>query len=172
MGRDIDLSWADVQAQAGDDATIGRPHLADALVAKGYVADRAAAFASYLRPGGPYYVRYWAPSTVDAIAAVLAAGGVPVMAHARASTRGRIVSGDVIRGLAEAGLAGLEVDHPDHTAADREILRDLAVELDLLVTGSSDYHGAGKPNRLGDGTTADGVLTEIAGRGRLPILRP
>lgn len=172
IGEDIALTWADIEAQAADGATIGRPHIADALVARGHVPDRAAAFRTVLHPAGPYYVRYWAAETVDAIAAVLAAGGVPVMAHPRASVRGRIVSADTIRGLAEAGLAGLEVDHLDHTPQDRELLRELAAELGLLVTGSSDYHGTGKPNRLGALTTAVEVLEEIERRGSLPVLRP
>lgn len=172
IGRDLPLTWDDVLAHAEDGATIGRPHIADALVTRGVVADRAAAFESVLHPRGGYYVRYWAPPTEDAIATVLSAGGVAVMAHARASTRGRIVSSDTVRGLAAAGLAGLEVDHPDHTARDRELLRELAAELGLLVTGSSDYHGAGKPNRLADDVTAPTVLAQIEERGTLPVLRP
>lgn len=172
IGEDLPVTWDDVLAQAGEESTIGRPHIADALVARGHVSDRAAAFASVLHPSGPYYVRYWAAETADAIAAVRAAGGVPVMAHPRASARGRVVSVDVIRGLAEAGLAGLEVDHLDHTPEDRELLRELAAELGLLVTGSSDYHGTGKVNRLGEFTTAVEVLKEIERQGRLPIIRP
>jgi predicted metal-dependent phosphoesterase TrpH len=172
IAEDLPLTWEDVLAQAGDGATIGRPHIADALVARGYAPDRSAAFGTILRSGGRYYVRYWAPSTTDAIAAIRHAGGVPVMAHARASTRGRVVSSETIRGLAEAGLAGLEIDHPDHTPADREVLRELAAELGLLVTGSSDYHGTGKPNRLGACTTTPEVLAEVEARGRLPVLRP
>lgn len=172
IAADLELTWDDVLAQAGDGATIGRPHIADALVNRGYVADRSAAFETVLHPAGPYYVRYWAAETADAVAAVRAAGGVPVMAHPRASMRGRVVSVDTIRGLAEAGLAGLEVDHLDHTEADRTALREIAAELGLLVTGSSDYHGAGKPNRLGERTTAREVLDEIERQGRLPLLRP
>jgi predicted metal-dependent phosphoesterase TrpH len=172
ISADFHLTWADVADQADDDATIGRPHIADALVAKGYVPDRAAAFATLLHPGGQYYERYWAPSTVEAVAAVRAAGGVPVMAHARASTRGRVVSLDAIRGLAEAGLAGLEIDHPDHDEPSRVLLRELVAELGLFGTGSSDYHGTGKPNRLAEGTSTVEVLEEIEHQGRLPLLRP
>jgi predicted metal-dependent phosphoesterase TrpH len=172
ISEDLELTWEDVQEQAGEGATIGRPHIADALVARGYVADRAAAFETALHPAGPYYVRYWAAETVDAVAAVRAAGGVPVMAHPRASMRGRVVSADTIRGLTEAGLAGIEIDHRDHTEADRTALREIAAELDLLVTGSSDYHGAGKPNRLGEHTTAREVLEAIESLGRLPLLHP
>lgn len=74
IGDDLDLTWDDVLAQAGDGATIGRPHIADALVARGYAADRSTAFATTLHPRGPYYVRYWAPSTAETIAAVRHAG--------------------------------------------------------------------------------------------------
>ena len=106
IAEDLPLTWEDVLAQAGDGATIGRPHIADALVARGYAPDRSAAFRTILRSGGPYYVRYWAPSTTDAIAAVRHAGGVAVMAHPRASTRGRVVSSETIRGMAEARPRG------------------------------------------------------------------
>lgn len=172
IARDMDLTWEDVLAQAGDGATIGRPHIADALVARGHVPDRSAAFASILRSGSRYFVNHWAPTTTAAIRAVRAAGGVPVMAHPRASTRGRTVSADVIRGLAGVGLAGLEVDHPDHDDADRDGLRVLAAELGLIVTGSSDWHGSGKPNRLGECTTGRDALAEIERQGRLEVLRP
>lgn len=172
IAEDLPLTWADVEEQAADGATIGRPHIADALVARGHVADRAAAFRSLLHPSGPYYVRYWAAETADAVAAVRAAGGVPVMAHPRAAARGRVVSTAVVADLADAGLAGIEADHLDHTPDDREALRALAAELGLLVTGSSDYHGTGKPNRLGAFTTAVEVLEEIERQGRLPVLRP
>lgn len=172
LAVDYPLTWEDVAAQAVDGATIGRPHIADALVARGHVPDRSEAFQTMLHSSGPYYVTHWSPTTHDAIAAVLAAGGVPVMAHPRASTRGRIVSDDTIRELAAIGLAGLEVEHLDHTPQDTAELRALADELGLLVTGSSDYHGSGKPNRLGAFTTAVEVLEEIERRGRMPVLRP
>ncbi len=171
LAVDFDVTWAEVAAQAGAGATIGRPHIADVLVARGYAADRAGAFATMLAPTGPYYVRYHAPEVAEAVGLVLAAGGVPVFAHPRASSRGRVVSEQVIRDLADAGLVGLEVDHRDHTEADKAWLRDLAAGLGLLVTGSSDYHGAGKPNRLGEYTTTPEVLAEIADRGRIEVVR-
>lgn len=171
LAKDFDLTWAEVAAQAGAGATIGRPHIADALVARGYAADRSAAFVTMLAPSGPYYVRYHAPEVTEAVQRVLAAGGVPVFAHPRASSRGRVVSEEVIRELAGAGLVGLEVDHRDHTEADRADLRVLAAELGLLVTGASDYHGAGKPNQLGEHTTAPEVFEEIVEQGRLEVVR-
>jgi 3',5'-nucleoside bisphosphate phosphatase len=164
LSADIDISWPYVRQHIGDGATIGRPHIADALVAKGIVADRTEAFAGLLSSSGPYYVRHYAPHPVEAVRLVLAAGGVPVMAHPRARSRGRVVDDDVIEEMVDAGLMGLEVGHRDNPAQDQEQLRDLARRWDLLVTGSSDYHGDGKPNRLGEHTTSPQMLDEIVAR--------
>ncbi|NNM45868.1 PHP domain-containing protein [Knoellia koreensis] len=150
-----------VRAQAGADTTLGRPHIADALVAVGVVPTRDAAFADILGNGSRYYVSHYAPSPVRAVELVRAAGGVPVMAHPFAAARGWTVDDDVIADMARAGLAGLEVDHRDHTEEQRAHGRELADELGLLVTGSSDYHGTGKLNRLGENTTDPAVLQEI-----------
>ncbi|KQX69855.1 PHP domain-containing protein [Angustibacter sp. Root456] len=164
LARDVEVSWADVEEQVAEGATIGRPHIADALVARGVVRDREEAFAGLLSSRGPYYVRHYAPDPVHAVQLVVAAGGVPVMAHPMARRRGRVVADEVIEEMADAGLAGLEVYHRDHDRDEREHLLALARRLDLLVTGSSDYHGAGKPNRLGENTTDDDVLAEIERR--------
>ncbi len=172
LSGDFDLTWEDVAAQAADGATLGRPHIADALVAAGVVPDRSAAFTSILAPSSRYYVRYHAPDAVEAVRLVRSAGGVPVFAHPRASARGRIVADAVVREMADAGLAGLEVDHRDHTDADRARLRALAGELGLFVTGASDYHGVGKPNRLGEETSSEAVLEAIEAAGSLEVLLP
>ncbi|MDO8144203.1 MULTISPECIES: PHP domain-containing protein [unclassified Isoptericola] len=172
LAEDYPVTWEDVVAQTHGGATVGRPHLADALVAAGVVAHRDEAFATMLHPGAPYYVPHYAPDTADAVRAVLAAGGVPVMAHPRAGRRGRVVTEETIAELAEVGLAGLEADHRDHSADDRDRMRGLARELGLLVTGASDYHGVGKQNRLGEHTTDPDVLAEIEERGTLEVLRP
>ena len=158
---DYPFAWEDVLAQVEDGATVGRPHLADALVARGHVADRGEAFRRVLANGSPYYVGHYAPEAADAVRLVRAAGGVPVMAHPLAALRGRTVSDRTIAELVVAGLAGLEVDHRDHLPAERAHLRDLAAELGLLTTGSSDYHGAGKPNALGENLTDPEVLALI-----------
>jgi 3',5'-nucleoside bisphosphate phosphatase len=157
----VPISWEQVLAQTADGATVGRPHLADALVAAGIVPDRGAAFDGYLHARGPYYVRHYAVPALRSVQLVRGAGGVPVIAHPAAAQRGKIVGDDVLAELAAAGLAGLEVDHRDHDVATRRRLRGLAAELGLLVTGSSDYHGAGKPNRIGENTTQDEMLEAL-----------
>lgn len=172
LSRDYPLTWADVVGQLGAGATVGRPHIADALVARGHVPDRSAAFERLLSVRSPYYVPYAAPDVVDMVVAVRAAGGVPVLAHPRALARGRVVPLAVIEQLAEAGLAGLEVDHRDHTEECRDWLRGVASRLGLLVTGSSDYHGTGKPNRLGENLTTPEVFEAIVTQGRLAVVWP
>ncbi|WP_127571372.1 PHP domain-containing protein [Georgenia faecalis] len=172
VAEDYPLTWADVEAQLEPGATVGRPHIADALVALGHVPDRSAAFSSILSAAGPYYVPYYAPDVIAAVRAVRAAGGVPVMAHPFASVRGRVVAVEVIEAMADAGLAGLEVDHRDQSPAERAELRAIARRLGLFTTGSSDYHGAGKPNRLAEHTTTPEVLAAIEEAGRLPVVRP
>jgi predicted metal-dependent phosphoesterase TrpH len=164
VGAGVPLSWEQVAAQVPDGATVGRPHIADALVAAGVVPDRSAAFTELLHNDSPHFVGHYAVDPVRAVSLIRAAGGVAVFAHPGASKRGATVGDDVIAELAAAGLAALEVDHPDHDAATRERLRGLARELGLLVTGSSDYHGAGKPQRLGACTTDPEVYAELLAR--------
>jgi 3',5'-nucleoside bisphosphate phosphatase len=171
LSADYDIAWADVEAQTEPGTTVGRPHIADALVALGHAADRSAAFATVLSADSPYYVPHHAPDAVRAVELVREAGGVPVLAHPAASRRGAVVPEDVIRRMVDAGLAGLEVDHRDHDRSQREHLRDLAQSLGLLVTGSSDYHGAGKPNRLGENTTSPEVMAAIEAQGRREVIR-
>lgn len=153
LAQDVPLTYDDVLAQVTPGATVGRPHIADALVARGVVASRDEAFARYLYDGSPYYARHYAPSAVDGVRLIRQAGGVPVMAHPFAAKRGRVVADEVIEEMAEAGLVGLEAHHPDHDDDQVRHTVDLASALGLLVTGSSDYHGAGKAQRLAARTT-------------------
>ena len=162
-----------VRAVAEPGATAGRPHIADALVAAGVVTDRDEAFARWLGNDSPYYVAHYAPNPVRAVQVVRAAGGVPVVAHAWSGTRGRVVPDAVLEEMADAGLAGLEVHHRDHDADAVLHLGELARSLGLLVTGSSDYHGEGKQNRLGEFTTAPEVLEAIEDQASgTPVVRP
>jgi predicted metal-dependent phosphoesterase TrpH len=172
LAADYDLTWDDVMAHTGADATVGRPHIADALVTAGVVPDRSAAFTTMLVPSSRYYVPHYAPDARDAVVAIRASGGVPVFAHPGADQRGRTVPDAAIAQLAEAGLAGLEVHHRDHSPAQVARLSALADRLGLLVTGSSDYHGDGKPNRLGEHTTDPDVLDRIEHQGTTAVVRP
>ena len=172
LSRDLPLHWDDVLEQIGPGATIGRPHIADALVAKGIVASRDAAFADYLYDGSPYSARHYASDPVEAVRLVREAGGVAVMAHPFASQRGRVVDDSIIEAMAAAGMAGLEVHHRDHDGDEVRHGLDLAASLDLFVTGSSDYHGAGKCNLLGENTTDPAVLQRIEDLATgVPVLR-
>src|SRR5665648_165806 len=161
LSRDVPLHWDDVLEQIKPGATVGRPHIADAMVAKRIVNSRIRAFADYLYDGSPYFIAHYAPEPVCAVRLVAAAGGVAVMAHPFASRRGHVVDDSVIEAMAAAGMAGLEVHHRDHSSDQVRHGLDLAASLGLFVTGSSDYHGAGKPNLLGENTTDPVVLQRI-----------
>ncbi|WKU04060.1 PHP domain-containing protein [Micromonospora sp. HUAS LYJ1] len=148
----IDVSWPEIMA-AADGGTVGRPHIAAALIRAGLVATTTEAFGREWL-GQRYRLPKEDIDVFRAVALVRAAGGVPVFAHPRASRRGRIVPDSLIADLAEAGLAGLEADHEDHTPEEAAYVRRLATDLGLLVTGSSDFHGSHKTVRLGAHTTA------------------
>jgi predicted metal-dependent phosphoesterase TrpH len=148
----IDITWDEVHADA-DGASVGRPHIAQALIRRGLVADTTQAFA-------PQWLgrRYRLPKddidVFTALRLVRDAGGVVVFAHPRATRRGRVVPDDLIVELAEAGLTGLEADHEDHSPRQQAEVRRLAGDLGLVVTGSSDFHGTNKEVALGAYTTA------------------
>ncbi len=152
-GAGIEITIEDVHAQLSDGATLGRPHLADALVKKGYVASRDEAFTSFLHNKSKYYVSHYSPSPSEAISLIKKAGGVAVIAHPYASLRGRIIKKEDFADLVTAGLDGIEVDHRDHSESEKSDLLRIAYEYDLAITGSSDYHGNGKLNRLAEFTT-------------------
>nr|WP_217500637.1 PHP domain-containing protein [Arthrobacter sp. C9C5] len=161
LAEDYPLTWDDVIHHVAPGATLGRPHIADALVAAGVVEDRSEAFESILTSHSRYWVQHYAPDPAYAVELVRDAGGVPVFAHPVASSRGRIVGDRTYREMIDAGLAGLEIDHRDNPEEGRAFLRRLAERHGLLVTGSSDYHGAGKPNLLGENLTAPEVFARI-----------
>ena len=167
---DYDITWEEVLAQSVDGGTLGRPHIADALVAKGLVSDRSAAFTSILHWQSGYYEKYYAPSPLDGVRMIVAAGGVPVLAHPATQGRYRVIEERAIAELVAAGLVGLEIHHRDNTEDGKVRLYELAAKYDLVVTGSSDYHGVGKPNRLAENTTEPEALARIvaAGTGSAP----
>ncbi|MFS2240893.1 PHP domain-containing protein [Microbacterium sp. OR16] len=164
IGRDYDLGWDDVLAQTTPDATVGRPHIADALVARGIVRDRTEAFDGILHPREGYYEPHYAPDPLTAVRLITSAGGVAVIAHPVTAGRDRMMPLSYIERLIGEGLAGFEVDHRENTADGKRLLRDIAARHDLIVTGSSDYHGGGKPNRPGENTTADEMVARIVER--------
>ncbi|GAA1136341.1 PHP domain-containing protein [Nesterenkonia lutea] len=161
LSVDFPLTWETVEQHVSVGATVGRPHLADALVGIGVVADRQEAFDHMLHAGSPYYVSQHNMHPTTAIRLVRAAGGVPVLAHGMASARGRTVSTEQLEEMVEAGLAGVEVHHRDNPESGRKVLRDLARAHDLLVTGSSDYHGTGKANLIGENTTDEQTVQAL-----------
>ncbi|WP_172650347.1 PHP domain-containing protein [Rhodococcus opacus] len=151
MEDGLPIDADEVLAEAGPAA--GRPHLARALMRAGVVGSVGEAFVDLLAPRGRYFVDKSDTPLDDAVQLVAEAGGVSVLAHGRARTRGRLLSLDHVRDLAGAGLHGLEVHHPDHSSDDARVLQELADECGLVVTGSSDYHGTNKAIRLGEFST-------------------
>ena len=155
----IEVSWAEILAYAAG-GTVGRPHIAQALIRAGLIGTTAEAFTDQWL-GRRYRLPKADMDVFRAVRLVRQAGGVPVFAHPQASRRGRIVPDGLIVELAEAGLAGLEADHEDHSPAERVHVRALAAELGLLVTGSSDFHGRNKTVGLGAYTTAPEAYERI-----------
>lgn len=170
INQDYPLTWSDVQAEITG-LTPGRPHIGDALVRKGYFQTRSEAFEKVLNPGSPYYVSRPIVDSFAVLEAILADGGVPVLAHPFSVTRSkRRLDPAVVRKFAQNGLRGIEVNHREHDAPARQLAADLARELDLFVSGASDYHGSGKPNQLGENTMPEASLRQILAAGASPLL--
>ncbi|WP_189190175.1 PHP domain-containing protein [Streptomyces albiflavescens] len=167
----VPITWEQVARIAGH-GSVGRPHVASALVELGVVDSVSDAFTEeWLADGGRAYVPKHETDPFEAIRLIKGAGGVAVFAHPAAAKRGRTVPESVIAELTTAGLDGIEVDHMDHEPETRARLRGLATELGLLTTGSSDYHGSRKTCVLGEFTTDPEVYGEITRRatGAFPV---
>ncbi|WP_030711789.1 PHP domain-containing protein [Streptomyces sp. NRRL S-237] len=167
----VDVTWEQVARIAGD-GSVGRPHIATALVELGVVPTVSDAFTpEWLADGGRAYAEKHELDPFEAVRLVKAAGGVTVLAHPAAVKRGRCVSESAIAAMASAGLDGIEVDHMDHDGDTRARMRGLAADLGLLTTGSSDYHGSRKTCRLGEFTTDPEIYGEITRRatGAFPV---
>lgn len=158
------LTLEQVRRHAGP-SSIGRPHIARALMDAGVVASVGEAFTELLHDGSPYYVPLRSTTLHEGVALVAQAGGVPVIAHPRARAAAQALTGEVLESLLPLGLAGIEVDHPDHSPAARAELRGIAADLGLLQTGSSDYHGANKTLRIGQERTDEQVVEHIVSLG-------
>lgn len=151
----IDITEEDVHRESDSSVAAGRPHVADALVRLGHARNRNQAFTELLNPGRAGYVHRYATPLTEMIGVVRDAGGVSVIAHPWGRGGEQVLGAETLAELRDAGLAGIEVDHQDHDARAREQLRDIARDLDLVITGSSDYHGLGKlDHELGVNTTA------------------
>ena len=165
------ITWAEVEAQLTTGATKGRPALADALIAAGHFVNRGEVFDQVFYSGSPYYVpNRGVPDTIEAIKLIRRAGGVPIIAHplGRGKGPGRFQRMPLahFEEMIAAGLAGFEVYHRDVPARARRWLLRLAKKHDLIVTGSSDYHGKdGKVNLLGENTTSPAMLERIVREG-------
>ncbi|MFT4217410.1 MAG: PHP domain-containing protein [Micropruina sp.] len=160
------LTETEIAEQVGASPSLGRPHVADAMVAKGYVKDRQEAFDRFLYEGGPAYANRYSCQLRRGVELIRRAGGVPVIAHPWGRGRDRELTPAMLSELAmEYRLEGIEVDHPDHDADTRVRLRALAERLGLLTLGSSDHHGLGKVNNpLACETTDPAVYTELVRR--------
>jgi len=155
----VDVTYDEVLGYAGN-GTVGRPHLAQALIKRGLAATVSEAFAPSML-GQRWRVPKEDTDVFLALRLVRGAGGVSVFAHPRATKRGRVVPDELIEEMAAAGLDGLEAEHEDHSPEQRREVRALADRLGLLVTGSSDFHGSNKTVRLGANLTDPEVLDEI-----------
>jgi len=171
IGADYEITWDDVLAQTTTGGTVGRPHIADALVANGLALTRSEAFAGILHWEAGYYQPHYAPDPLRAVTLVRAAGGVPVIAHPATRGVADVMAESRLAALVGAGLFGLELRHRANKPEATARLTMLAEKYGLAITGSSDYHGEGKPNRLGENTTTPEVLERIVaeGRGSAPV---
>jgi predicted metal-dependent phosphoesterase TrpH len=170
LAEQIPITWAMVLDHLDKGATIGRPAIADTLVTMGLVPDRSAAFDYYLSTDGPFYVSHSTVSTLEAISLIRASGGVPVIAHPLKGVGPDTDPEDLpvahFEEMIATGLQGVEVYHRDVPETARKWLHELAAKHDLIITGSSDYHGvSGKPNQLGENTTSQEMLDRIVALG-------
>lgn len=164
-GLGIEIEAKDVRRWSGNAAAMGRPHIADALIELGVVANRDEAFDRFLMPGKPAYVDRYAADLFEAIGLLNAAGGVAVIAHPWSRGSHKVLTASMFARLRNAGLSGIEIDHNDHDQEDRALLRQIARELDFVQTGSSDYHGTGKIDfDLGCNTTSYDQFQKLRGR--------
>ncbi len=166
LAEDYPISWDEITLHIKAGSTVGRPALADALVRKGIVSTRSEAFESILHNKSKYYISELSLPTPEAIELIAKAGGVSVMAHPLIDFPAGASAHDLPRAhfesLIQLGLGGFEVDHRAVPELARTWLRNLALEHNLIVTGSSDYHGVGgKDNRLGENQTAPEMLERI-----------
>lgn len=154
-----DVNFNAVMARS-DGGAVGRVHVAQALVAAGRVHSIREAFERLIGEGRPYYVRKPVPGPAEVVATVRAAGGLAVLAHPAVNGTAHLV-----RELAGAGLEGLEALHGQHSTAECEEMTRLAMRMNLVVTGGSDFHGENAGHTaIGTGNVPDSVLNALLER--------
>lgn len=142
------LEFSDVK-KFSSGVSLGRPHVARALMEKGYVDSINQAFTDeFIGGGGRAYVEKKKVLPVEAITVILKAGGVPVIAHPNLINHGKPLDKKEIARLKDVGLKGVEVYQTKHDKKTTERYKKIAKELDLLITGGSDYHGDNSPGVL------------------------
>jgi hypothetical protein len=151
----VHVEAARIRQLAGH-GSVGRPHVADALIERGYVQNRLQAFQYYLAKGRPGYVPREKVRPEEAIAVIRAARGVAVWAHP-----GNLASPEALTELQAKGLWGIEVWHPDHSDQQVRKLLPMAEQFGLYATGGSDYHCDAAGGGLGCRTTSDYVLSAL-----------
>lgn len=162
----VGITWEQVSAIAKGES-VGRPHVAQALVDLGVLKRTVDAFTpEWIGHGGRAYVEKRAPTPQQAVDLIIEAGGVAALAHPVWFVKDRSLPDELIESLAEGGLGALEVDHPDHDEAARARYRAMAERLDLVPTGSSDWHGNEHGGMIGSETTTVEALERLEARAR------
>ena len=162
----VRMTYDEVLDLAGPGTTVGRPHIAQVMVHKGYVKSVHQAFAQYLGVGGAAYARRDLMGAKEAIAGIHTAGGLallahPVQIHLPEEARSGEALAHVVGRLKTWGLDGIETRHSDHTPADVARYEALAERLGLLTTGGSDYHGSRKSIALGEAAVPRSVYERL-----------
>ncbi len=141
----LELSYKEVKTKAGS-GSVGRPHIAEVLIEKGYVKTTKEAFDRYIANGRPAHIPRELPDSSEVITWIRDAGGVPVLAHPYWTNRKGAGLHTMCHKLKEAGLMGIEVFYSTHTRRQTSEYLELARKLGLIMTGGSDFHGIAKPN--------------------------
>jgi 3',5'-nucleoside bisphosphate phosphatase len=153
----LDIKTEEVLALADDKGSVGRPHIARALIKKGLVRSIQEAFAKYLDHSGPAYVPHFKLTPFEAIKVILKAKGIPVYAHP-----GLGDNDDIIPDLVLSGLKGIEVYYSRHTPEQKQKYIDMAHNMNLLITGGSDFHGSiMRDVKIGEGMYPDAEFKKL-----------
>lgn len=155
----IDITFEEVLAHSRNDGSLGRPHVAQTLLEKGGVTTIGEAFGKYLSPNTSTYVRRETATPHEAVEAIYESGGIPVIAH----PNDMVIIEELVTDLMNYGLRGLEAYHRSHSPAAIEFHCSLAEKYDLIVTGGTDFHGAGDMyvNTLGRFFMPDTVFKDL-----------